>query len=121
MSSLKESVVSLSEILNLKLCQKQIPKYEIIIDETNNCVTNNSNYGRHMSLYGNNNYGFNKYMNHDIDCVIFKIKIKQSQYNDGDGMYFGVTESNYNVSYNQYIYHDKGKKGNKDNVCIKQM
>ena len=31
---------SLSKILNLELCQKQIPKNEIIIDENNNCVTN---------------------------------------------------------------------------------
>ena len=115
---------SLCNILNLQLCKDKIPQNEIIIDENNNCVTNNNNnawiLGTSMSLYGNNNYGFNKIMNHDIDCVIFKIKIKQSKYNNGGGMLFGVTENNYNVSYNHNIRYDKGKKVRKQRQCLYQ-
>ena len=121
---------SMSEILNLKLCQAIIPNNEItndsqivIIESENCCINTNTGDGcNYLSLYGNKDYGFNKTMNHDIDCVILKIKINHSYKNDGSCMFLGVAESDYIESYNKGIFDDKGKeKENKDNVCIKQM
>ena len=77
---------SLSKILDLELCKKQIPNNEIIIDDSNNCCINNNGY-RQLTLYGNNNYGFYKINNHDIHCVKLKIQINRS-HNNGFGLYF---------------------------------
>ena len=103
---------SLCKILDLEF----IPNHQFIVNERENCVTiKEIRCLEQLCLYGKNNYGyFYKINNYDIHCVKLKIQINHSQDNNGYGMYFGVTESNYNVTCkNVYITADKGKKGNK--------
>ena len=122
-------VTRLSDILDLGLCDKELlTQNDIKINENNNEITKiNKHAYNGVSMYGKNNYGNIKLMNENANkndfcnllSVTIHIQIKHSIYKDYGVMYFGVTESNFNVSKNQYIAFEKEKGKNKKQAKIK--
>ena len=111
-STKQQETQNLSGIFDLELCENELlknndKKYGIHINHKNNKITK-INDTEAVQMYGKKKYGNMKVLNNNTQSilnVILQTQIKQSMYGV---MLIGVTESNFNVCKNAYIYKSEG-------------
>ena len=77
-------------------------------DDDNEYGYNDDNDDETDNENDNDNIFENEIENTKNKCVILKIRVNRSELNDGSSMYFGVTQSDFNVSKERRIFKDNG-------------